>query len=227
MAPAVVSAAVHGIVIGTLIAVPLMLVTSTLPPVPTMMAFVAAVPAPPPPPPPPPKRAESSPARPVATAGRNAAPVDAPAAVQPEPAGVMGDEGVEGGVEGGLIGGMVGGIVGGLLAEAPPTLPPPPPLPPRGPIRIGGKITAPALVHRVEPRYPDFAVAAKIGGTVILEATVGADGEVDDIRVLRSVRFLDQAAIEAVKQWRYSPLVLNGVATPFILTVTLSFRIPH
>jgi protein TonB len=225
LAPAVVTAIVHGIVIGTVILVPLLLATNTLPPVPTMMAFVTAVPLPPPPPPPP-RRVESPAVRPVATTGKNAAPIDAPAAVQPEPVAVSDDEGVEGGVEGGLIGGVVTGIVGGLLTEPLPPPPPSPP-PPRGPVRIGGKITAPALLYRVEPIYPSIAVLAKVSGVVILETTVGADGTVNEIQVLRSVKLLDQAAIDAVRHWRYSPLVLNGVATPFILTVTLSFRIPN
>jgi periplasmic protein TonB len=114
--------------------------------------------------------------------------------------------------------------VGGLVAAPPP--PPPPPAPPavvKGPVRIGGDVQAPALVKRVEPAYPDVAVAAKITGIVILEATVAVDGSVEQVRVLRSVKFLDQAAIEAVKQWKYSPLMLNGIPTPFVLTVTLSF----
>jgi protein TonB len=80
-------------------------------------------------------------------------------------------------------------------------------------------------VKRVEPTYPDLALVAKITGMVILEATVAPDGSVESVRVLRSVKFLDQAAIDAVKQWRYSPLVLNGVATPFVLSVTLNFSV--
>jgi protein TonB len=66
---------------------------------------------------------------------------------------------------------------------------------------------------------------AKVTGTVILEAVVATDGSVESVKVLRSVKFLDVAAVDAVKQWRYSPLVLNGVATPFVLTVTLTFSI--
>jgi protein TonB len=60
---------------------------------------------------------------------------------------------------------------------------------------------------------------------VILEATVDTSGQVESVRVLRSVSLLDKAAVEAVKQWRYSPLVLNGVPTPFVLTVTLHFSL--
>jgi protein TonB len=93
------------------------------------------------------------------------------------------------------------------------------------PVRIGGNIQAPALVKRVEPVYPDIALVAKVTGLVILEASVGVDGTVESVRVLRSVKFLDQAAVDAVKQWKYSPLVLNGVPTPFVLSVTLNFSV--
>jgi protein TonB len=102
---------------------------------------------------------------------------------------------------------------------------PPPPPPPAKPRRIGGDLQAPALLHRVDPDYPGVAVAGKVSGTVILEATVNEAGAVTDVKVLRSIILLDQAAIKAVKQWRYQPLMLNGQAVPFILTVTLTFSL--
>jgi protein TonB len=230
VAPQVVSLAVHGAVLSAAILLPILVTSEKLPVVPTMMAFVAAAPAPPPPPPPPapkaPARTEEARPRPTAAPSNpDAAPIDLPAEITPEPAFRGYEEfGVEGGVEGGVIGGSLGGVVGGLV-EAPPPPPPPPPPAPRVPVRIGGQIQAPELVRRVEPVYPDIAVLAKVTGTVILEAVVGTDGAVQSVRVLRPVKFLDQAALDAVKQWRYSPLVLNGVATPFVLTVTLTFSI--
>jgi len=130
-----------------------------------------------------------------------------------------------GGVEGGVIGGVQGGIVGGLVAAAPPPPPPPPPPTSKQPVRIGGNIQAPSLIKRVEPTYPEIALVAKVTGLVILEASIGTDGTVESVRVLRSVKFLDEAAVDAVKQWRYQPLVLNGVATPFVLSVTLNFSV--
>ncbi len=82
----------------------------------------------------------------------------------------------------------------------------------------------PDLVKRVEPKYPDTAAALHLTGVVILEATVGADGCVESVAVLRSRHaLLDKAAVEALREWRYSPLVLNGVPTPFVLTVTFTF----
>jgi protein TonB len=131
-----------------------------------------------------------------------------------------------GGVEGGVPGGIVAGIVGGIPAEAPPPPPPPPPQAPRGPVRIGGQIQQPALIKRVEAIYPDLAMKANIQGTVILEAIVDENGGVQNVKVLRSIPFLDKAAMEAVKQWRYSPVLLNGVRVPFVLTVVMSFSIP-
>ena len=131
---------------------------------------------------------------------------------------------MEGGVEGGVVGGVLGGIVGGIISSAPP--PPPPPPAPVVPVRIGGQINTPALVHRVEPVYPEVAAKAQLAGQVVLEALVGTDGAVESVTLQRSSnKLLDKAAIAALKQWRYTPLVLNGIPTPFILTVTFTFRI--
>jgi protein TonB len=225
--PILMSTTMQVLVVGSAIAIPLLLVADKMPEIPTMMAFVAAPPPPPPPPPPPapaqPKPAEARPA-PVAT-NEAAAPIEAPTAIAAErPDDEGSDVGVPGGVEGGVPGGVIGGIVGGI-ADAP-APPPPPPSAPRGPVRIGGQIQAPALVKRIEPGYPQVAVSAHLEGVVILEAIVDRDGTVDEVKVLRSVHpLLDREAMLAVKQWRYSPLVLNGIREKFILTVTLSFHL--
>jgi protein TonB len=89
---------------------------------------------------------------------------------------------------------------------------------------VGGQIKTPDLKHRVEPIYPDLAAAAHITGIVILEATIGTDGCVQSVKPLRSSHgLLERAATDALKQWQYSPLVLNGIQTPFVLTVTFTF----
>jgi protein TonB len=229
MAPQIVSGAIHLTILSVVLVLPLLYAADKLPALPAMMAFVAPTAAAPPPPPPPPPRANRSEAKPlpVPTSGQMAAPLEAPTEIAPEPASPgLEAFGVEGGVEGGLVGGVAGGIVGGLVSMLPPPPPPPPPQPaPKVPVRIGGQIQAPALIRRVEPVYPDIAVLAKVSGIVILEAVVAADGSVESVRVLRSVKFLDGPATDAVKQWRYSPLVLNGEPTPFVLTVTLTFSI--
>jgi len=212
------------VVITLAIAVPLLFVATNIPEVPSMMAFVAAAPPPPPPPPPPAPKAPEA-ARQAATVAQAAViPIEAPSEIKPEVPGPIIDAGVPGGVEGGVPGGVIGGVLGGIEAAPPP---PPPPAPtPQRPVRIGGDVQAPALLKRVEPIYPALAVQAHLTGVVILEATVNAHGTVDEVRVLRSVHpLVDREAMAAVQQWKYSPLQLNGHASPFILTVTLSFSL--
>lgn len=224
----VISAATHVAVIGSVLWVVMFSMSDTLPRVPDMMAFVAEAPIPSPPPPPPPPAVRparaAQPSKPVSTTGPTfVAPAEVPVGIQPE-SGIDpfdGEGGVVGGVEGGIPGGVLGGVLGGMVTEVMPPAPPPP-VQPR---RVGGDLQAPALIRRVEPEYPPVAVAAKVTGTVILEATVNEAGAVTDVKVLRSILLLDQAAIKAVKQWRYQPLELNGQPVPFILVVTLSFSL--
>jgi protein TonB len=208
------------------VVVPVLFFTGALPEVPTMMAFVADAPAPPPPPPPPPPPATRAATPPQAhqVPAPGAAPIEPPSTIQAERPNDEGEIGVPGGVEGGVPGGVLGGVVGGLPSDIPPP-PPPAPAPPRAPVRVGGQIQAPALTRRVEPVYPDLAVSARIRGVVILEAMVNKDGRVVEVRVLRTAStLLDEAAITAVRQWQYRPLVLNGLPEPFVLTVVLTFE---
>ena len=226
--PMLVSVVVHAVIAGAILMVTLFMVSEPVPAVRTMMmmAFVA----PPPPPPPPAPMPAVSPARTRAERAErlpssSPAPVDVPTAVTPEPPTPDSDEeGMAAGVEGGLSGGTVGGVLGTLEIEAPP-LPPPPPPAPRAPIRVGGNVKEPALIHRVDPIYPVLAVSAGVQGTVILEAIVDRDGCVESLRVLRSQGVLDRAALDAVKQWRYSPVLLNGQPERFILTVVVLFKL--
>ncbi|MGH9219138.1 MAG: energy transducer TonB [Vicinamibacterales bacterium] len=203
--------------------------TGTLPEPRETVAVFIATPVPPPPPPPPavaepaPKPTKPVVRRPpVIARAPVAAPIEAPSAITPE-TGLEGGEfaaTIDAGFETGLPGGVIGGIAGGFEHA-----PPPPPPVKAAPVRVGGEISAPQLIHRVEPQYPPIAVNAQIEGMVILEATVGTNGAVQDARVLRSHGVLDEAAVEAVRQWRYEPLRLNGVPTPFVLTVTVSFSL--
>jgi protein TonB len=80
------------------------------------------------------------------------------------------------------------------------------------------------LVH-VAPLYPEIARTARIEGIVVMEALLDATGKVDSVRVLRSVALLDDAAIRAVKQWRYTPTELNGVPVPVLMTITVRFAL--
>jgi len=224
--PIILSTSAQVVVVGSILITPMLFVAERLPEIPTMMAFVAAAPEPPPPPPPPaPVKAKQAQPKPEAVASRNQfiAPLDEPARISELPDDEELGPGIPGGVEGGIAGGVVGGVVGGL-PEAPP--PPPPPPAPTAPVRIGGQIKQPELLRRVEPEYPALAVKAHIQGIVILEATVGEDGDVREVKLLRSANpLIDREAELALRQWRYSPLVLNGIRVPFILTVTLSFSL--
>ena len=77
----------------------------------------------------------------------------------------------------------------------------------------------------VKPSYPQIAQSARVSGVVIIEATIGPNGKVQNARVLRSIPLLDQAALDAVKQWEYTPTLLNGVPVPVIMTVTVNFTL--
>ena len=90
---------------------------------------------------------------------------------------------------------------------------------------MGGNIKPPTQTKRVNPVYPSIAQTARIQGVVIIEATIGTTGTVQDVRVLRSIPLLDQAAVDAVRQWEYSPTLLNGVPVPVIMTVTVQFTL--
>jgi protein TonB len=219
-----VSIAIHAVVLLTIVVVPLL----TSEPLPEPNAAVnvffvePAAPPPPPPPPPPPAPVRVNVPRPVATPpptdpAKFTAPVDVPEEIQPEEGIDLGVEGgVAGGVEGGVPGGVVGGVVGGL-PDAPP--------PPVQAVRVGGQIKEPKKLKHVAPTYPDIAKQARVQGVVILECTISPQGRVTDVKVLRGIPLLDAAAQEAVKQWVYTPTLLNGVPVPVIMTVTVNFRL--
>ena len=90
-------------------------------------------------------------------------------------------------------------------------------------VRPGGRIMPPKKIKDVPPVYPAIAQSARVSGAVTIEATIGPDGKVIDARVVRSIPLLDQAALDAVRQWEYLPTLLNGVAVPVRYNVTVSF----
>jgi protein TonB len=96
---------------------------------------------------------------------------------------------------------------------------------PERPVRYTNALPKPRKTHDVAPVYPSAARAARIQGVVVIEATIDAAGRVQSVKVIRSVPMLDQAAIDAVRQWQYAPTLINGVPTPVILTVTVSFTL--
>jgi protein TonB len=90
---------------------------------------------------------------------------------------------------------------------------------------VGGNIRAPQKTRNVPPVYPPIAQSARVQGVVIIEATIGPSGRVEDAKILRSIPLLDQAALDAVKQWEFTPTLLNGVPVPVIMTVTVNFTL--
>ena len=122
------------------------------------------------------------------------------------------------------------------VAQAPsvPPPPPPPPPPPAGEgkglsdpaaVRIGQGIKAPTRLVNVNPVYPPDARDARVQGVVIMDVLLGVDGTVEQTKVLRSIPQLDQAAVDAVRQWVFTPTLLNGVPLKVIMTVTVNFTL--
>jgi protein TonB len=156
------------------------------------------------------------------TTSYNTAPTEAPLGVSAETP----REGERGLPAPGLIPGVESGppsnIEGvGIVA----TVPPPPPPDPAGPIRLHSGMKWPAKTKDVAPVYPAIARTAYVQGVVILEAVLNAQGGVDSVSVLRSIPLLDQAAVDAVQQWRYTPALLNGQPVPVVMTVTVNFTL--
>jgi protein TonB len=134
--------------------------------------------------------------------------------------------GIPGGISGGVAGGVPGGVVGGLLSSTAPVAPPPPPKPvKREPIRVGGNVQESKLIRKIDPVYPELAKRARVTGRVILIVTVDEEGAVSDIRISSGHPLLNDAAVTAVKQWRYSPTLLNGEPVPVTATVTVFFNL--
>jgi protein TonB len=190
-----------------------------------MAAFLARVPSTPPPlPPPPSPAAPASQPSPKRTARRaivqNAsfvAPVGIPDTIPADEFGAPDDGFAVGGVEGGVPGGVVGGIVGGL-AETPPAKA-------SEPARLDFRASEAKPSVRVEPVYPDLAREARVQGVVILEVLVDRTGAPEAINVLRSEALLEQAAVDAVGEWRWNPYEVAGRPAPFWVTVTVTFRL--
>jgi TonB family protein len=91
------------------------------------------------------------------------------------------------------------------------------------PVRVRSLLQASKLIHRVEPVYPDLARQARIQGTVLLDVTVNEQGEVTDVKYMRGHPLVEQAVIDAVKQWRYAPTCIDGTAVQVVTTVMVPF----
>ena len=182
----------------------------------TLMSSILLAPPPPPPPPPPPAPVQVVKIRPVAhlmEAGKLVAPKVIPKdikIIKEEEQPDMGMTGVAGGVPGGISGGSMGGVIGGVIGGAGATMAPPPPKATLKRVTVGGNVQAARLVNKVQPLYPPLARQTRISGTVKLHAIIGKDGSVQQLQVVSGHPLLVQSALDAVRQWRYQPTLLNG-----------------
>jgi protein TonB len=188
------------------------------PPVQVSFATSAAPPPPPPPPPPPaaPKPQAPKPTPVPVAPVEIVQPIVVPEII-PEPVnepvaeGVDTGEGVEGGVEGGVAGGEVGGVPNSTGDEI---------------LRVGGEITKPERLGGAQPAYTELARKARVQGVVIVEAIIDKEGKVTNVRVLKGLPMgLDQAAVDAVKNWRFRPATLNGRPVSVYYSLTVNFRL--
>jgi periplasmic protein TonB len=172
---------------------------------------------------PPPPRGSSG-GGPVEHTSADAAPLEAPRDIAPETdtqnAAPSHQSMDVPGVESGVVGGI--DLPGqGLRVEPPPAVP----LTPREPIRLHSGMQAPRKLVHVSPRYPAVAQAAHVEGLVVLDAVIDSAGRVTDVRVTHSIRLLDEAAVDAVRQWRFTPTLLNGEPVSILLTVSVRFTL--
>ena len=135
--------------------------------------------------------------------------------------------GMPGGVSGGVVGGVPGGVFSEMLKSAPsvPVLAKSPVPTPVKRMRIASRVAEANLIHDVAPHYPPEAGRTRIEGTVVLMAVIGTDGSVKDVRVESGLPILAQAAIDAVRQWRYKPYMIDGEPVEVDSRITINFTL--
>ncbi len=213
--------------VGVLVLLPLIF-TEALPKQ-QLMTFLVA-PPPPPPPPPPPAAAPVKVVRQVQSDlinGQLRTPTKIPQKVQmikeeEAPPPEMSTGGVVGGVPGGVPGGQMGGVIGGIISSTPVAVPKVA-TPQR--VRVSLGVSQGLLIKKVQPAYPPLARQARIQGTVLLQAEISKDGTIENLRLISGHPMLAPAAIEAVKQWRYKPYMLNGEPVAVETQVQVNFTL--
>jgi protein TonB len=204
-----------------------------------LTSFLVAPPPPPPPPPPPaasaPKIVKVIPRQ--FDAGKLMQPKAIPKEItmikEEELPAASGVQGVVGGVPGGVPGGVAGGVIGGIIGSVPTAAPPPPPPPkveapkPVTPqrIRVGGNVQAAMAIRAPKPSYPPLAKQARIQGVVRLNAVIGKDGTIQDLKAASGHPLLVPAALEAVRQWLYKPTLLNGEPVEVVTVIDVNFTL--
>jgi protein TonB len=215
----------EAVLVGILVLIPL-LFTEALPKT-QLMTFLVA--PPPPPPPPPPAAAPVHVVKQVQTDivnGQLRTPTKIPEKVQmikedEAPPPVM-SAGVVGGVPGGIPGGQMGGVIGGIISSTPVAVPKVA-TPQR--VRVSQGVTQGLLIRKVPPTYPPLARQARISGNVVLQAQISKTGDIINLQLLSGHPMLAPAAIEAVKQWKYKPYILNGEPVEVDTQITVIFSL--
>jgi periplasmic protein TonB len=213
------------LLIGVMVLLPLIF-TEALPKQLTMMTLTAP---PPPPPPPPPPAAVVHVVKQIQTDIVNGAlrtPTKIPQKIQmikeDEAPPQMASSGVVGGVPGGIPGGQMGGVIGGIISSTPVAVPKVA-APQR--VRVSQGVVSGLKVRDVKPNYPPLARQARIQGTVVLHAVIGKDGSIQNLTLISGHPMLAPAAIDAVKQWKYRPYLLNGEPVEVDTEVQVNFTL--
>ena len=179
--------------------------------------FIATVAPTPPPPPSPPSNVPRS---------ETLVPTEAPDTIAPEQPAPRRDEAeADGGVTHGPGVGPSQPLLGDLGTTETVVTPPSPPVPVPKIVQVGGVIREPRKLVHVAPVYPEFARLSRVQGVVTMEAILDATGKVESVRVLSSQPLLEEAAVRAVRQWRYTPTALNGVPVPVLMMITVRFSL--
>jgi periplasmic protein TonB len=213
--------------VGVLVLLPLIF-TEALPKQ-QLMTFLVA-PPPPPPPPPPPAAAPVKVVKQIQSDiinGQLRTPTKIPEKVQmikeeEAPPPEMSSAGVVGGVPGGVPGGQMGGVIGGIISSTPVAVPKVA-TPQR--VRVSLGVSQGLLIKKVQPVYPPLARQARIQGVVLLQAEISKDGTIENLRLISGHPMLAPAAIDAVKQWRYKPYLLNGEPVAVETQVQVNFSL--
>src|SRR5580692_10211082 len=213
-------------IIGVMVLIPLIF-TEALPKGQMMFLLVAP---PPPPPPPPPAAAPVHVVKQVQSDiinGELRTPTKIPKKIlenlkEDEAPPQMAATGVVGGVPGGVPGGSMGGVIGGIINSTPVAVPK---IATPTRVRVSSGVSTGLLIRKVPPTYPPLARQARIAGTVVLQAEISKTGDIQNLHLISGHPMLAPAAIEAVKQWKYKPYLLNGEPVEVETTVQVNFTL--
>ena len=215
-----ISIGIHFFVVMMFLVIPLTATLELPDPASHLPDYMLVAPPPPPPPAPPVRvRPPSAPQTADVPTNPDLAPTKAPDAIKAEgPPPVVPDLG-------GPPGAGVPGGIGVVVGDRPVVLQPPDPPRPAGPVRVADLPVTPRKIGDVRPAYPEIARLTRVEGTVILEAVLDTSGSVTQLRVIKSAPMFDQAALDAVRQWRYTPSLYGGHPVSVLMTITVRFTL--